>query len=212
MKIEIRSFGGTVPRVSPELLGDSNAQSAKNISIKSGKIHPEKKFTILYPDKDYVPGQINDDQYHRLYFVDGNGTLKVVGLFGENKPDRPTGGYRPITPNVQQGTEGGGSSSATSETLSVRVVDLPVVKTAPVLVSVSSPFLDAIDFNDMQRAAMVANYGSTSWKAEEGVATHIYGERTLEPINSWTVRNNIFERDYEYNPWSTRISYPEERS
>jgi hypothetical protein len=127
-----------------------------------------------------------------------------------DKSERPQGGTFPVLPDKNYGTEGGTSTGSSS--MSTRKVDIPTVSGAPVLVSVSSPFLDSIDFNDLQSAAMVANYGSTSWKAEEGVATHIYGEYTLKPINSWTVRNNIFERDYKYNPWSTRISYPEERS
>ena len=83
MKIEIRDFSGIAPRYSPELLGDGFGQKAKNLSIKSGKIHPEKPFAILAPDRDYVPGQVNDDQYNRLYFLAG-GTLCMYGKFSGN--------------------------------------------------------------------------------------------------------------------------------
>jgi uncharacterized protein CbrC (UPF0167 family) len=81
MKIELRTFSGIAPRYSAELLNEQNGRQAVNLSIKSGKIHPEKKFTIKAPDRDYVTGQVNDDQYKRLYFLDASGNLCVCGLF-----------------------------------------------------------------------------------------------------------------------------------
>lgn len=185
MKIQLTTFSGIAPRYSPELLNEQNGQKAVNLSIKSGKIHPEKRFTIKAPDRDYVAGQINDDQYNRLYFLDGDGTLCMCGTF----------------PKVD-GTE--------STVLTSRTVDLPIPGT-PQFISVSSPFLDAFNDSDSD-AKMVANYGSTSWKATPGVATHIYGIYELVAIDpEWQNEdNNTLTRTYQYNPWTTTIWYPQE--
>ena len=182
MKIEIRAFSGIAPRYSPELLNEQNGQKAINISIKSGKVHPEKKFIIKYPDCDYVAGQINDDQYHRLYFLEEK-VLYVCGNF--NKSDE---GEEPE--------------------LNKRIVNITAPKKTEII-SVSSPFLDSINVNDLNDGGkMIANYGTESWKSKPGIATHIYSEYTLTPITKWTEKdNNTFERVYQYNPWSTFIQW-----
>jgi hypothetical protein len=186
MKIELRSFSGIAPRYSPELLNESNGIQAQNISIKSGKIHPEKPFVIKRPDRDYVPGHINDDQYHRLYFLDKNGTLSVCGRF----PD---------------------SSGNISDSLSSRKVDISAPG-KPEVISVSSPFLDSIGKN--LDGKMIINYGSTSWKSAPGVATHIYGEYELTPLDlKWNEADDgTMTRIYKYSSFSTDIYYPAERS
>jgi hypothetical protein len=189
MKIEIRAFSGIAPRFSPELLNDQNGQTAVNLSIKSGKIHPENEFSFSAPDRDYVTGQINDDQYNRLYFLDKEGTLCMYYSMPED-PEKPGSGVKWHT----------------------RKVNLPIPQT-PTLDSKSSPFIDSINTESLQKSAMIANYKTTSWKAEEGIATHIYAERDLKPISEWKENGeNTLERDYEYNPWTTRIFYPEERA
>jgi hypothetical protein len=186
MKIEINAFSGIAPRYSPELLNEQNGQIAENLSIKSGKIHPEKVFNIKSPDRDYVPGQVNDDQYHRLYFLDSEGNLSVCGTF----PD------------------GNGNIS---EDLSVRHVDISAPG-KPEIISISSPFLDAI--GDLSNGVMVANYGSTSWKSASMIATHIYSVYAMTPIDkSWIAKDDgSLERSYQYNPWLTTIYYPKERA
>jgi hypothetical protein len=184
MKIQLTTFSGIAPRFSPELLNEQNGQKAVNLSIKSGKIHPEKIFSIKFPDRDYVTGQVNDDQYHRLYFLDAEGTLSVCGTF-------PDGNGNP------------------SDELSARTVDIPIPG-VPEVISVSSPFLDAI--GGKLGGKMIANFGSTSWKAAPGVATHIYGIYELVAIDpEWhNEDNNTLTRTYQYNPWTTTIHYPEE--
>jgi hypothetical protein len=179
MKIEIRSFSGIAPRYSPELINEQNGQIAQNISIKSGKIHPEKKFLVKLPDRDYVPGQINDDQYHRIYFLDDNGTLCVAGTF----PDK--------------------NGNVSAELIS-RTVDISAPG-KPVLSYTSSPLLDAI--GGMNGGKMYANFGSTSDKATPGFATHIYSVYEMIPIDDkWKedVDGNL-ERTYAYNPYYTDI-------
>lgn len=186
MKITLNGFSGIAPRYSPELLNDTNGIQAQNISIKSGKIHPEKPFVIKRPDRDYVPGHINDDQYHRLYFLDDNGTLSVCGRF----------------PN---------SSGNISDSLSSRKVDISAPG-KPRVISVSSPFLDSI--GEKTGGKMIINYGSTSWKAAPGVATHIYGEYELTPLDlKWSENEEgALTRTYKYSSYDTRIFYPKERS
>lgn len=181
MKIEIRTFSGIAPRFSPELLNEQNGQKAVNISIKSGKIHPEKKFIIKYPDRDYVPGQINDDQYNRLYFLDEK-TLCVCGNFYKENQEEPT--------------------------LNKRIVNI-TAPGKPSVISVTSPFLEKINIEDLNNnGEMIANYGTTSWKSKPGVATHIYSEYSLKPITKWNEKdNNTLERIYQYNPWNTEIDW-----
>jgi hypothetical protein len=183
MKLEIRSFSGIAPRYSPELLNEQNGQQAVNISIKSGKIHPEKPFAVKVPDRDYVPGHINDDQYRRLYFLDDNGDLCVCGTFPEDNGD-------------------------VSEVLSSRKVNISAPG-KPEFISVTSPFLDSI--GGIDGGKMILNYGSESDYAENGVATHIYGIKELPPIDSeWiATENNGFERTYQYNPWDTTFYIPD---
>lgn len=179
MKIEIRSFSGIAPRYSPELINEQNGQIAENLSIKSGKLHPEKKFMVKFPDRDYVPGQINDDQYHRIYFLDNNGDLCVAGTF----PDK---------------------NGEISKTISFRKVDISAPG-KPILEATSSPFLDSI--GGMTGGDMYANFGSTSDKAVPGVATHIYSVYKMIPLEEeWheDINGNL-ERTYVYNPWSTSI-------
>lgn len=179
MKIEIRSFSGIAPRYSPELINEQNGQIAENLSIKSGKLHPEKKFMVKMPDRDYVPGQINDDQYHRIYFLDDNGDLCVAGTF----PD---------------------ANGNISENITFRKVDISAPG-KPVLESKSSPFLDAI--GGITGGDMYANFGTTSDKAVPGVATHIYSEYKMTPLDEeWQEDiNGNLERTYVYNPWNTVI-------
>lgn len=179
MKIEIRSFSGIAPRYSPELINEQNGQIAENLSIKSGKIHPEKKFIVKVPDRDYVPGQINDDQYHRIYFLDDNGDLCVAGTF----PD--------VNGNI-------------SGTISFRKVDISAPG-KPVLKDISSPFLDSI--GGLTGGEMYANFGTESKKAAPGFATHIYSEYKMTPVeNKWQEDGNgNLERTFVYNPWVTMI-------
>lgn len=184
MKVEIRSFSGIAPRFSPELLNESNGQTAENMSIKSGKIHPEKQFYIKTPDRDYVAGQVNDDPYHRIYFLDENGDLFVAGKF----PD---------------------ADGNVSENLVARKVDISAPK-KPVLDYTSSPFLDSL--GGITGGDMIANYGANSKKSVPGYATHIYSEYKLTPIDKqWNedTDGNLF-RKYIYNPWKTRIWYSPE--
>lgn len=185
MKIELRSFSGIAPRYSPELLNEQNGTQAVNLSIKSGKIHPEKPFTINAPDRDYVTGQVNDDQYKRLYFLDTAGNLCVCGTF----PD----------------ANGNISSELTSRRVNISAPGKPEC------VSVTSPFLDSI--GGSLDGKMIANYGSTSWKAQDGIATHIYGIRELNPIDDKWIKteNNTVERTYQYNPYKTTIYYPQSK-
>ena len=201
MKIQLTTFSGIAPRFSPELLNEQNGQKAVNLSIKSGKIHPEKKFTIKFPDRDYVAGQINDDQYNRLYFLSIDGD-SISNTDGEDTE---------ITPGTlcMCGTFPD-ENGAPSDDLSLRIVDIPIPGT-PQFISVSSPFLDAFNDSDSE-AKMVANYGSTSWKANPGVATHIYGIYELVAIDpEWQNEdNNTLTRTYQYNPWTTTIWYPQE--
>lgn len=185
MKVEIRSFSGIAPRYSPELLNEQNGQQAVNISIKSGKIHPEKPFAVKVPDRDYVPGHINDDQYRRLYFLDDNGDLCVCGNFPDENGD-------------------------VSQVLSSRKVNISAPG-KPEVISVSSPFLDSIGKN--LDGKMIINHGTTSWKAASGVATHIYGEYELAPIDQdWKEdENGTMERTFAYSPLNTKIYYPVEK-
>lgn len=183
MKIEIRDFSGIAPRYSPELLADNTGQAANNLSIKSGKIHPEKPFTILAPDRDYVPGQVNDDQYNRLYFLAG-GTLCMYGNF-------------PVS----------GGTAATSAYV-VRVVDMTTPGTVT-LTAKSSPLLDAVGhLNDGQ---MVFNYNSNSWKKVENIACHIYSARVIDAIDGdWTeLADGTLTRSFYYNPNLTVILWPQ---
>ena len=179
MKIEIRSFSGIAPRYSPELINEQNGQIAENLSIKSGKLHPEKKFMVKFPDRDYVPGQINDDQYHRIYFLDDNGDLCVAGTF----PDK---------------------NGVISKTITYRKVDISAPG-KPSLVAKSSPFLDSI--GGITGGDMYANFGTTSDKAVPGVATHIYSEYKMTPIDEQWIEDTDgnLERTYVYNPWTTTI-------
>lgn len=192
MKIDIRNFSGIIPRVSPELLPDNVGQTAENMSIKSGKIHPEKLFNFNAPDRDYVPGQINDDQYRRLYFLDEYGTLKVCGMF----PD-------------------GTSGSEPGNELISRTVNISAPG-EPVLTAVSSPFTDM--FDDANGAVMMANSGpdfleSKEWLTEDGIATHIHGRYALVPISQWEQQDNgSYVRTYAYNPWKTSVYYPIEKT
>lgn len=177
MKIELKTFSGIAPRYSAELLNEANGIQAQNLSIKSGKIHPEKPFTIKAPDTDYVTGQVNDDQYRRLYFLDSAGNLCVCGTL--------------------PGEDG----------LTTRRVGISAPG-KPVCISTTSPFLDSI--GGISGGKMIANYGSTSWKAADGVATHIYGIRELAPIDDkWiSTETGGLERTYEYTPYETSIYYP----
>ena len=79
-EISIEKFSGLAPRYSPELLNNEFAVVAENLSIKSGKIHPERKFHFSKPDRDYVPGQINDDQYNRIFFITPDNQLIELGF------------------------------------------------------------------------------------------------------------------------------------
>jgi hypothetical protein len=202
MKLEIRTFSGIAPRFSPELLNEQNGQKAVNLSIKSGKIHPEKKFTIKFPDRDYVAGLINDDPYNRLYFLAIN-----------SDTDSNTDGDDTVIPPgtlCMCGTFPNEDGVQSDDVLCKRTVDIPIPGT-PQFISVSSPFLDAFNDSDSD-AKMFANYGSTSWKATRGVATHIYGIYELVAIDQeWQHEdNNTLTRTYQYNPWTTTIWYPQE--
>jgi hypothetical protein len=185
MKIELRTFSGIAPRYSAELLNEQNGTQAVNLSIKSGKIHPEKSFAIKSPDLDYVTGQVNDDQYHRLYFLDTEGNLCVCGTFPDDQGN-PT------------------------EELSSRKVDISAPG-KPELITISSPFLDSI--GGIDGGEVIINYGSESWKAETGIATHIHGIVKLKPIDEkWiSTQNNSLERNYQFNPWETTFFYPQGR-
>ena len=184
MKIEIRNFSGIAPRVSPELLPENAGQIAENMSVKSGKIHPEKFFSVQSPDRDYVPGQINDDQYRRLYFLDENGTICVCGTFP------------------------GGNGSLTSRKVGISAPGEPVLSV------ISSPFTDAFNdaANAVMMANSGTAYlESNDWKAVPGVATHLYSRYQLTPVDSvWKLKEDgiSYERTYAYNPWKTEFYHP----
>jgi hypothetical protein len=182
MKIEIRNFSGIVPRLAPELLPDNVGQTAQNMSVKSGKIHPEKPFVIEAPDRDYVPGQINEDTYRRLYFLDTDGAICVCGTFP------------------------GGNGSLTSRKVGISAPG------EPRLTAISSPFTDAFSKvgNATVTANSGSAYSpDTQWKSEIGKATHIYSQYTLTPLGEWAqMEDGSYERVYQYNPWDTTIFYP----
>lgn len=184
MKITIRNFTGIIPRFSPELLPDNAGQTANNMSLKSGKIYPEKPFNISTPDRDYVPGQINDDPYRRLYYLDDNGTLCVAGTF----PD---------------------ASGTTSTEISCRKVGMSAPD-KPQIISVSSPFLDSIGAS-MDGAVMVANYRDAYAGGKAELGHIIYAKRELEPVagSSWSVRSDgSVSRIYKFCPYHLSIYIP----
>lgn len=184
MKIEIKNFSGIIPRVSPELLPDNSAQTAENMSIKSGKIHPEKFFTITHPDRDYVAGQVNDDQYHRLYFLDEEGTLYSAGTF----PD----------------ANGDISEEITSRKVGVSAPQKPVV------CSISSPFLDMIGgLQGDNSAIMIANYRDVYKDEMAKYCDIIYAKRDLQPTENWTVRTDgSVVRTYKFSPYYLQVFIP----
>lgn len=204
MKIEIRDFSGIAPRYSPELLADNAGQTACNLSIKSGKIHPEKPFTILAPDRDYAPGQVNDDQYDRLYFLDGGtvtggtiygGTMFVGGTF--------RGG----------GTFHGGTlcmyGRFSGNSYSIRKVDMVAPNTVTLTVK-SSPLLDALGRSN--NGKMAFNYNSNSWKSTYNIAD-LYAQRFLTSVDAdWSeLADGTLTRSYSYNNTYAVIVWPRGR-
>lgn len=186
MKIEIKNFSGIIPRVSPELLPDNAAQTAENMSVKSGKIHPEKFFTVHIPDRDYVAGQINDDQYHRLYFLNDAGTLYAAGTF----PDE----------------NGNISEEITSRKVGVSAPLKPEV------ISISSPFLDSLGAAGFNNAVMVANCRDAYADKLAKLGYIVYAKRELEPVDAaWTIRTDgSVTRTYKFSPYRLSVFIPNE--
>lgn len=116
MKIDLQTFDGIAPKVTPELLKDTAAQTAENCLLESGKLVPIKtplevttlptsgrKTVYLWRYKgaggapqadwlswpgvvDVTAGPVADDQYSRIYYTDGS-VAKVKGYDGGIKED-----------------------------------------------------------------------------------------------------------------------------
>lgn len=170
MKISIEKFSGLAPRYSPELLNNEFAVVAENLSIKSGKIHPERKFHFSKPDRDYVPGQINDDQYNRIYSIDAERNLVVHGFF----PD---------------------GSGEISDKISERSADMPHPE-APVLTQRESKvFSDILGDGE---GTMYFQYGSKLAAGDDEGRRLLYAERILPPLTGWKDTGNGWSRDYSF--------------
>lgn len=104
MLYSIRNFGGTLPRIEPRLLQESNSQVATNLRLRSGGLRPfrspstvEKlpipsaEYQTLYQydvdsdtsvfiysenDLDFAKGPVADDEFNRVY-VTGLDTFRV---------------------------------------------------------------------------------------------------------------------------------------
>lgn len=98
MPITISQFGGTVPKLSPELLPGSGAEQAVNCALASGKIVPRRTAQIVEPvdagtqtiflrngvwlswkkDVDVIRCPVANDAFNRIYFS-GDGAPKIRG-------------------------------------------------------------------------------------------------------------------------------------
>lgn len=179
MKIELRTFSGIAPRYSAELLNEQNGRQAVNLSIKSGKIHPEKKFTIKAPDRDYVTGQVNDDQYKRLYFLDASGNLCVCGLF----------------PND--------TTKLTSRKVNISAPSQPKA------ISITSPFLDSIGGVDGGKMMLNYGSESEYAEDGIATHIYGIRELSPIDSKWISTETNGFERTYQYNPWDTTFYRPD---
>lgn len=100
MRISIMEAEGIVPKTEPRLLGENQAQIARNCILTSGRIGaikepgsvtslPDASRITIFPynsdwlswttDVDVVRGPLADDQYQRIYYT-GDGVPKVRGI------------------------------------------------------------------------------------------------------------------------------------
>ena len=102
--LKLEGFSGISPRTGPAMLAPNQAQTAKNVKLQSGELHPWRKSVLSYQpglpdvrsiyklensntggsvwlefavDTDVVPGPVADTSDFRVYYTDGSAPKKT---------------------------------------------------------------------------------------------------------------------------------------